>query len=176
MWFYESPIVSIPAVVEDTVVVHVNDPNTTGAVREQLILGINRRNGSVVWTREGGLLRSFFEPTTDGRLIYTAFADSCLSADCISGIPMALNPANGSVVWTNENASVEQTRPPIVVQGRLFYDQIRSTEFGLGVVSLDPTSGEIQYSAAGRIPHYSLTVINNGVAIRSVREPTFLNR
>jgi len=159
VWSYDSAISSAPAVAGDVVVFHTEDPSTTGPVRGQRIVGVNRLDGSILWSRDGGLLQSFFNPTTDGRLIYTAFAVVCNVANCTSGNPMALNPADGSVVWINETAKVEQFGSPVVATTAVFYEQIRSFDFGVGVVGLDSSTGEILLSIAGPTPFFSLTLM-----------------
>jgi len=175
VWSYDSAISSAPAVAGDVVVFHTEDPSTTGPVRGQRIVGVNRLDGSILWSRDGGLLQSFFNPTTDGRLIYTAFAVVCNVANCTSGNPMALNPADGSVVWINETAKVEQFGSPVVATTAVFYEQIRSFDFGVGVVGLDSSTGEILLSIAGPTPFFSLTLISEGKAFRSNGIPTFVS-
>jgi len=173
-WHLELPAVSNPVVVDDVVVVHTSDP-TVPESEGQRIIGIDRTDGTILWSQMAGTLQSFFGPATDGNLVYSVYARTCINYGCTKGYPMALRPSDGSIVWTNEAVDVLQNRPPIIIGGRILYDQVRhsGSDFATGVGSLDPSGGEIQWISQERESFYSLTAVVDGKVIRSNYEPTF---
>ncbi len=177
VWFADLEFVSDVAVINDILVVSDAEKNVP-VTRAQRVKGLNRLDGSILWSQEAGTTQAMFTPTTDGRLVYAVFAEQCTNVPCSTGYPMALNPADGSIVWTNEDVTVAQTIAPVVVDGHLLYNEVRSFRdtgggFNLdrGVASLDSSNGSIDWISFGRDSFYSLTAIIDGVAVRSLDNP-----
>lgn len=176
-WVLEVGGISDRAVVGDVVVAHTLD-SSNSTLPAQTIIGIDRQSGTVLWSQPGGIAGSglgpyLFNPTTDGRLIYTSFGKTCQAAGCISGSPMALNPIDGTIVWKNDDISVRQIKSPIVVKEHLIYDEAWTFEDGVGVYALNPADGATQWVLPSFRPQTSLTLFNGGAVVRSNSVPGF---
>ena len=170
VWSFESQITSTPAVADDVIAIHAQDI-TVDESQGQRVVGIDRRDGSLLWIREAGTMQSFFRPVSDGQRFYSHFATPCFPGPCTSGYPMALNPADGSVIWVNED--VDNKGPaPIVVNGQLIYDDIFSSNSLRGTASVNSADGSLEWISIEET-FDSVTAIVDGKVIRSSRTPTF---
>jgi len=181
VWFNDLNLVSDATVVGDIVVVNAAEKNTP-IITAQRVIGLNRLDGSILWSQQAGTAQSIFTPTTDGRLIYTGFGETCSLANCVGGYPMALNPADGSIVWTNDSVTLKQEQAPVVVEGHLFYNEVFAAvningdiSFPTGPASLDSSDGSIDWVSLDGPTFFSLTAIINGVAVRSIDHPSVMS-
>ena len=177
-WSFSARFVSVPAVAGDVIAIHTSDVTVDASVGQRVV-GINRNDGSLLWIRDAGTLQSFFNPASDGQVIYSHFAETCNTAGCRSAYPRALNPIDGSIIWENKaisNVSVE----PVVLNGQLLFDEvvtIRRGEVFRGSALLNSADGSSQWISLNAHTSFgSLTAFIDGKAHRSSKHPTFESR